>query len=109
MAVDAVVCSGEEHTYLAPSSKVSLASSFGIIAPFHDQGSMCIVRSRGNKNTQVVLRGGRSGPNYQEDKVAKCVELLRWVFPSGSFGSPPVTRQYVFSTMTSVVRFLELI
>ncbi|EER12201.1 Phospho-2-dehydro-3-deoxyheptonate aldolase, tyrosine-inhibited, putative [Perkinsus marinus ATCC 50983] len=60
VAVDAVVCSGEEHTYLAPSSK----------------GSMCIVRSRGNKNTHVVLRGGRSGPNYQEDKVAKCVELL---------------------------------
>ncbi|KAF4660103.1 hypothetical protein FOZ61_004241 [Perkinsus olseni] len=60
VAVDAVVCSGEQHTYLAPSSK----------------GSLCMVRSRGNKNTHVVLRGGRSGPNYDEDGVAKCAELL---------------------------------
>ncbi|KAF4758584.1 hypothetical protein FOZ63_014306, partial [Perkinsus olseni] len=60
VAVDAVVCSGEQHTYLAPSSK----------------GSLCMVRSRGNKSTHVVLRGGRSGPNYQEDGVAKCAELL---------------------------------
>ncbi|KAF4677122.1 hypothetical protein FOL47_003310 [Perkinsus chesapeaki] len=61
VAVDAVICSGEKHTFLAPSSK----------------GGMCVVRSKGNKATHVVLRGGRTGPNYGEEGVTKCLGLLR--------------------------------
>lgn len=40
-------------------------------------GVTAIIRTRGNPWGHVILRGGRSGPNYTPDKVAEAVADLR--------------------------------
>lgn len=40
------------------------------------QGCACIVNSKGNKNTHIVLRGGNNGPNYDSKSVEKVQENL---------------------------------
>ncbi|MBN1309593.1 MAG: 3-deoxy-7-phosphoheptulonate synthase [Chitinispirillaceae bacterium] len=39
-------------------------------------GSTCVLRTRGNMDSHLILRGGRSGPNYQTADVEKAVKLL---------------------------------
>ncbi|MDX1931256.1 MAG: 3-deoxy-7-phosphoheptulonate synthase [Capsulimonadales bacterium] len=57
IALDALVSAGEPHSYLGPDS----------------EGRCTIVRTRGNRQTLVILRGGKvSGPNYQ----AHCLESI---------------------------------
>lgn len=38
-----------------------------------EQGLAAIVKTRGNQDLHVILRGGTSGPNYSEEHVAKAV------------------------------------
>lgn len=42
----------------------------------NEQGQTCIVRTKGNTHGHLILRGGRSGPNYSEADVAKAMEML---------------------------------
>lgn len=42
-----------------------------------EQGHAAIVETRGNRDTHVILRGGRSGPNFDEASVNSVLSLLR--------------------------------
>jgi 3-deoxy-7-phosphoheptulonate synthase len=39
-------------------------------------GAAAVVTTAGNPDTHVILRGGRSGPNYQAEYVAKALDLI---------------------------------
>lgn len=41
-----------------------------------EQGQAAIVETRGNRDTHVILRGGRSGPNFDESSVTSVLALL---------------------------------
>lgn len=41
-----------------------------------EQGHAAIVETRGNRDTHVILRGGRSGPNFDEASVESVLGLL---------------------------------
>jgi 3-deoxy-7-phosphoheptulonate synthase len=42
-----------------------------------ENGATAIVRTRGNPWGHIILRGGRSGPNYAPDKIAEAMDALR--------------------------------
>jgi 3-deoxy-7-phosphoheptulonate synthase len=42
-----------------------------------EQGHAAIVVTRGNRDTHVILRGGRSGPNYDAESVQRALAALR--------------------------------
>ncbi|MBN2546841.1 MAG: 3-deoxy-7-phosphoheptulonate synthase [Spirochaetes bacterium] len=43
-----------------------------------DQNGMtCIINTNGNKMTHVILRGGKSGPNYHEENIEETEELMK--------------------------------
>ena len=60
VAVDACRASGTGHTF------------FGVT----DAGAAAVVTTSGNTDTHVILRGGRSGPNYSASHVAKALDLI---------------------------------
>ena len=60
VAVDACRVAGAGHTF------------FGVT----HAGAAAVVRTAGNPDTHVVLRGGRSGSNYQAEYVAKALDLI---------------------------------
>ena len=60
-AIDALVASRTPHNFL------------GIDAAGHT----CIIHTTGNPWGQLILRGGRNGPNYSPEHVAQAAELLR--------------------------------
>lgn len=60
VAINAMLASGAPHSFL------------GIDA----QGRASVVRTRGNPNAHVVLRGGRSGPNYDEQALRVAAAAL---------------------------------
>ena len=39
-----------------------------------EQGLAAIVKTRGNKDVHVILRGGTKGPNYASEYVRKAAE-----------------------------------
>jgi len=39
-----------------------------------EQGLAAIVKTRGNKDVHVILRGGTRGPNYASEHIRKAVE-----------------------------------
>lgn len=41
-----------------------------------NEGSTCVVQTRGNNLGHLILRGGRTGPNYSEDHLAEAARLL---------------------------------
>jgi 3-deoxy-7-phosphoheptulonate synthase len=59
-AVDACRASAAGHTF------------FGVTPA----GAAAVVTTAGNPDTHVILRGGRSGPNYQAEYVAKALDLV---------------------------------
>jgi 3-deoxy-7-phosphoheptulonate synthase len=61
MAVDAVRAAATPHSFLSVT----------------EQGLAAIVTTRSNPDCHVVLRGGRSGPNYDADNVQRTLESLR--------------------------------
>jgi len=40
-------------------------------------GNTCILRTRGNEDCHLILRGGKSGPNYRSADIAKARDLLK--------------------------------
>jgi 3-deoxy-7-phosphoheptulonate synthase len=60
VAVDACRASAASHTF------------FGVTPA----GAAAVVTTGGNSETHVILRGGRSGPNYSASHVAKALDLI---------------------------------
>jgi 3-deoxy-7-phosphoheptulonate synthase len=60
VAVDALRASAASHTF------------FGVT----EAGAAAVVTTTGNTDTHVILRGGRSGPNYSSSHVAKALDLI---------------------------------
>jgi 3-deoxy-7-phosphoheptulonate synthase len=55
---------------------VAAAASAHVFAGIADDGSAAVIATTGNPDCHVVLRGGRSGPNYDEASVAETLSLL---------------------------------
>jgi 3-deoxy-7-phosphoheptulonate synthase len=60
VAVDACRASATSHTF------------FGVTGA----GAAAVVTTAGNCDTHVILRGGRSGPNYSSSHVSKALDLI---------------------------------
>jgi 3-deoxy-7-phosphoheptulonate synthase len=60
VAVDACRASAASHTF------------FGVTPA----GAAAVVTTAGNSDTHVILRGGRSGPNYSASHVGKALDLV---------------------------------
>jgi 3-deoxy-7-phosphoheptulonate synthase len=60
VAVDACRASAAGHTF------------FGVT----HNGAAAVVTTAGNPDTHVILRGGRTGPNYEPSHVAKALDLI---------------------------------
>jgi 3-deoxy-7-phosphoheptulonate synthase len=60
VAVDALRASAASHTF------------FGVTTV----GAAAVVTTAGNPDTHVILRGGRSGPNYSSEHVTKALDLV---------------------------------
>jgi 3-deoxy-7-phosphoheptulonate synthase len=60
VAVDACRASAAGHTF------------FGVT----HAGAAAVVTTTGNLDTHVILRGGRSGPNYRAEYVSKALDLI---------------------------------
>ena len=60
VAVDACRASATGHTF------------FGVTR----NGAAAVVTTAGNPDTHVILRGGRSGPNYEASHVTKALDLI---------------------------------
>jgi 3-deoxy-7-phosphoheptulonate synthase len=60
VAVDACRAAAEGHTF------------FGVTVA----GAAAVVTTAGNPDTHVILRGGRSGPNYAKTHVTKALDLI---------------------------------
>jgi len=60
VAVDACRASATGHTF------------FGVTSA----GAAAVVTTTGNTDTHVILRGGRTGPNYSASHVAKALDLI---------------------------------
>lgn len=61
IAFDAILAGNHPHSFLGISSN----------------GRAAIVRTVGNPDLHLVLRGGNEGPNYSPENVAKAEELLK--------------------------------
>ena len=61
MAIDAVAAASVPHRFLGVT----------------EQGLAGIVATKGNPDCHVILRGGRTGPNYDRANVHKLLGLLR--------------------------------
>ncbi|KAG2005951.1 3-deoxy-7-phosphoheptulonate synthase [Coprinopsis cinerea AmutBmut pab1-1] len=70
VAIDAMASASNPHAFMGVT----------------EQGLAAIVKTRGNQDVHVILRGGNSGPNYSAEHVAKAVENIekkrKGVFPS---------------------------
>jgi 3-deoxy-7-phosphoheptulonate synthase len=60
VAVDALRASAASHTF------------FGVTT----YGAAAVVTTAGNPDTHVILRGGRSGPNFSSEHVTKALDLI---------------------------------
>jgi 3-deoxy-7-phosphoheptulonate synthase len=61
--------------------QIAIDAIFAAAWPHHfmsvtEEGLAAIVETRGNRDTHVILRGGRSGPNYDEASVNQALEML---------------------------------
>lgn len=60
IAIDAMNTAENKHSFIGIDMK----------------GHTAIIKTAGNKDTFLILRGSRQGPNYSEDSVKNAVELL---------------------------------
>jgi 3-deoxy-7-phosphoheptulonate synthase len=67
MAIDAMNAASYPHQFMSVT----------------EQGLAAIVETRGNRDTHVILRGGRTGPNYDAESVQGVLAALR------AAGMPP--------------------
>jgi len=72
-----------------------------------DTGLASIVKTRGNRDVHVILRGGSRGPNYAEEEVGKVVGELgkKWVDKGQGFGGVMVDCSREFWVFGLVFRF----
>lgn len=61
IAADAIVAAGAAHAFMGMTK----------------MGTAAIFETRGNADTHLILRGGKSGPNYDEASVQACCDVLR--------------------------------
>ncbi len=61
---------------VAVNAMVSSRSSHSFLGIDHE-GRTCIVKTRGNANGHLILRGGRRGTNYDRESVSQAEEALR--------------------------------
>lgn len=61
MAIDAMLAASYPHQFMSVT----------------EQGVAAIVETRGNLDTHLILRGGKSGPNYGADHVQPALAALR--------------------------------
>jgi 3-deoxy-7-phosphoheptulonate synthase len=61
IAIDAIKSSRHEHTFLG----INL------------DNNSCIVKTKGNFNSHIILRGGRDGPNFEENHILDLENKLR--------------------------------
>ena len=54
-----------------------------------EQGLAAIVKTRGNKDVHVILRGGTKGPNFASEHVRKAVEIIEKKKGSGEDDHKP--------------------
>ena len=60
LAADAIICANNPHCFLGTAK----------------EGEVAIVRTLGNPDCHIILRGGSDGPNYEKEHILKCEELL---------------------------------
>ena len=60
MAIDAILAASYPHQFMSVT----------------EQGLAAIVVTRGNRDTHIILRGGKSGPNYEREAVQSTLGLL---------------------------------
>jgi len=60
IAIDAMKSSGSAHSFLG----------------IDDHGRTALVKTRGNQAGHMILRGGRSGPNYSPANIQEAIEML---------------------------------
>jgi 3-deoxy-7-phosphoheptulonate synthase len=60
VAINAMIAASQPHSFLG----------------IDGSGGVSVVRTRGNPHTHLVLRGGHSGPNYDEVSVGRAAEAL---------------------------------
>ncbi len=60
VAIDAMVAAKSQHSFLG----------------IDNGGQTCIVNTSGNPWGFLILRGGRSGPNYSSESLAECLKRL---------------------------------
>ncbi len=61
IAIDAISAASWSHQFMSVT----------------EQGQAAIVETRGNRDTHVILRGGRTGPNYDEASVNSVLNTLK--------------------------------
>ena len=60
VAVNAIASAKSPHSFLG----------------IDDDGNCSIIKTTGNKNAHIILRGGKKGPNYHMEDIEKCEEKL---------------------------------
>ena len=60
LAAEAIVCAKNPHCFLGTTK----------------EGEVAIVRTHGNSDCHIILRGGSDGPNYDKEHILQCEELL---------------------------------
>lgn len=77
-------------------------------------GNLSIIKTMGNPNSHIVLRGGNSGPNYDPASITEAVEMLNKESLSkkilidcshGNSGSDPIKQITVFESVLN--QFLD--
>ena len=61
IAINAIIAAQNPHTF------------FGI----NHQGRVARVNSKGNEYSHLILRGGKTGPNYSPESIREAIELLQ--------------------------------
>ena len=61
IAANAIISSRHSHSFLGVTQ----------------QGLVAIIKTSGNKDTHIILRGGKDGPNYTEPYIKQTEEILR--------------------------------
>ena len=61
IAANAIISSRHSHCFLGVTQ----------------QGLVAIIKTSGNKDTHIILRGGKDGPNYTEPYIKQTEEILR--------------------------------
>jgi 3-deoxy-7-phosphoheptulonate synthase len=68
---------GTDGGYLVAIQAILSARGPHSFLGINQQGTCCVVRTQGNPDTMLILRGGSSGPNYQAAAIRAAADGLR--------------------------------